>query len=176
MIGASFSRSGIACAKPKSSAATISRFGFQFDRISAASAMNPRPSGLSLAPVLVDLDRQERAGEPGERAGEHHALRSGAARPARRASVVASGFSPARPQPQAPPRPVQRRTTPGTPSGTRRSPSGDMSWNAFPRPQRQLDSSGMSIGLRCGSPGVGLRRLTEEDLRQEPRHARRRRG
>ena len=43
MIGASASRYGIACAKPKIIAATIRRFGFQLDRISAASAMNPRP-------------------------------------------------------------------------------------------------------------------------------------
>ena len=38
MIGASFSQNGMACAKPKRSAAKISRFGFQFDRIKAASA------------------------------------------------------------------------------------------------------------------------------------------
>ena len=43
MIGASASRSGIACANPKMNAAPISRIGFQFDRISAASAMKPRP-------------------------------------------------------------------------------------------------------------------------------------
>ena len=44
MTGASFRRRGIACAKPNSHAKNISRIGFQFDRISAASAMNPRPS------------------------------------------------------------------------------------------------------------------------------------
>ena len=44
MTGASFSRSGIATAKPNSQAKNISRIGFQFDRINAASAMNPSPS------------------------------------------------------------------------------------------------------------------------------------
>ena len=43
MPGASSSRSGIACAKPKMNATSKSRIGSQFDRINAASAMKPRP-------------------------------------------------------------------------------------------------------------------------------------
>ena len=94
MTGASSSRSGIACANPKMNAATISRIGFQFDRISAASAMNPSPSVWPSLQLSTDLDRQERAGQPGERARQQHALVAIRGAPARPSDRAASGFSP----------------------------------------------------------------------------------
>ena len=43
ITGASSSRSGIAIAKPNSHAKNINLTGFQFERIKAASEMNPSP-------------------------------------------------------------------------------------------------------------------------------------
>ena len=93
MIGASASRSGIACANPKMQRAAISRFGFQFDRISAASAMNPRPG---VCPSLQLRSTSTARNAPASPASAPESstpwYRNGATRtPSERA---ASGFSP----------------------------------------------------------------------------------
>src|SRR6476659_9575564 len=66
---------------------------------------------------------------------------------------VASGFSP-----------VERRRSPnrvryntydtGKTSRNATITLGDMFWKAFPRPHGSFESKGMSIGWRCGSPGL----------------------
>ena len=106
MTGASFSRSGIASANPNSHAKNISRIGFQFDRISAASAMNPSPSVWPSRQFPITSDGEERARQAGERTREQHALvavqRDADAERARGLGVLA-----ARTQSQPPAQPVQ---------------------------------------------------------------------
>ena len=57
--------------------------------------MNPRPSVCPSRQLFtISSDRQEGAGEPGERSGEEHALASGRRTRRTPSERVASGFSP----------------------------------------------------------------------------------
>ena len=103
----------IATANPNSQAKNISRIGFQFDRINAARAMNPRPGAVP-SRQLPTTSAARNAPDAPANAPEQHSLvpvdRDADAERARGLGVLA-----ARAQAEAPPGPVPASTTPGSP-------------------------------------------------------------
>src|SRR5262245_22538042 len=151
MIGALLSRSGIATANPNSQAKNISRTGFQFDRISAASAMNPRPGAVP-SRQLPTTSAARNAPDAPANAPESSTpwyRYTGTLTPSDR---VASGFSP-HDRRRRPHRVRFSEYHTGNTMSAATITIGDSPSNARSRPPGSDDSPGMSSRARCGPPG-----------------------